>query len=90
MSGGYFDYDQHRIMTMIEDVSKLIENNNTSNYPYSHRTIVEFKLAKSLLERCYVYLNRIDYLVSGDDSEKTFHECLSVELVNINKNQLVK
>ena len=47
---------------------------------YSDETIVEFKNAIEILKKAYIYAQRIDWLLSGDDGEKSFHERLKEEL----------
>ena len=43
---------------------------------YSEVTIEEFKKGLDILRKAYIYAQRIDYLLSGDDDEKLFHERL--------------
>lgn len=47
---------------------------------YSKETIREFKKAVRLLKEAEVYAQRIDWLLSGDDSEDTFHRRLKQDL----------
>lgn len=47
---------------------------------YSEETLKEFHEAVRLLKRAEVYAQRIDYLLSGDDGEETFHERLKEDL----------
>lgn len=47
---------------------------------YSRQTLREFRKAVSLLKRAYVYTQRIDYLLEGDDGEESFHRRLKEEL----------
>lgn len=49
-------------------------------YNYSDEVIEKFKEAVILLKKAYIYAHRIDYLVSGDDSEKSFLKALNKEL----------
>lgn len=85
MSGGHFDYAQFRINEIIESVEDIIKHNkvpseeNYTRYNYSEDTIQVFRqgLVNLLLAR--IYSQRIDWLVSGDDSEVDFHERLSEE-----------
>jgi len=83
MSGGHFDYQQYNIERIAEDVETLVENNDDKEYPYSRRTINEFKRAIPMLREAYVYAQRIDWLVSGDDSEETFHKRLQADLMKL-------
>lgn len=47
---------------------------------YSDETIAEFKNAIEILKKAYIYAQRIDWLLSGDDGEESFHERLKEEL----------
>lgn len=71
MSGGYFDYAQYRISDIAFMVKELITVNK---YEYTPETIDKFKNTLKLLMRAQVAVQRIDWLVSCDDSEDTFHE----------------
>lgn len=77
MSGGHFGYQQFNIQNIADDVEQLIESNDGN---YSEETIVEFKRGLELLRKAQVYVQRIDWLVSGDDGEETFHKRLKDEI----------
>lgn len=55
---------------------------------YSKETIREFRKAIKLLKQAEVYAQRIDWLLSGDDGEESFHERLKADLeeLKIKKN----
>lgn len=76
MSGGYFDYTQARIDAAAGRVSSLIETNDQ----YSKETLAEFGKALAMLRASAIYLQRIDWLISGDDTEETFHKRLKEDL----------
>lgn len=87
MSGGYFDYDQYKIQYIADEVESLIENNGSDELDqfgdkihsnYSAETIYEFKRGLYYLQMAKLYAHRIDWLVSGDDGEDTFHRLLEV------------
>jgi len=89
MSGGHFDYNQDRIDAVADEVEKLIADNDTSIKDgwgdpvgrfYSDETIAEFKKGLHYLRLAQIYTQRIDWLVSGDDGEESFHERLKEEL----------
>lgn len=80
MSGGHFNYRQYNIQNIADDVEQLIESNDGN---YSEETIVEFKRGLELLRKAQVYVQRIDWLVSGDDGEETFHKRLKDEIGKI-------
>ena len=89
MSGGHFDYKQWEISNIADEVEQLILTNDSEEkdewgdrkgYHYSPETIEEFKKGLVLLRQAYVYAQRIDWLVSGDDGEDSFHNRLKFEL----------
>ena len=90
MSGGCFDYNQNRIEYIIEGVEELIKNNGKNRgdvqysdkyFPeYSEEIINHFKDGIKALRKAYIYAQRIDWLVSGDDGEEGFIERLNEEL----------
>lgn len=89
MSGGRFDYDQYKIENIIEGIQHEILYNNEKSDPkneweepnnYSEKTIIEFKKAIGYLRAAKIYAQRIDWLLSGDDGEETFHIRLKQDL----------
>jgi hypothetical protein len=89
MSGGHFNYDQHRIGYIADEVEELIiknrdENKDEYDYTkgrfYSEETIAEFRKGLRYLKLAQIYAQRIDWLVSDDDGEESFHERLKKEL----------
>jgi hypothetical protein len=52
-------------------------------YKYPDEVIEEFKIAVEFLRIAYVYAQRIDWLLSGDDSEESFMERLKKDLTLI-------
>lgn len=94
MSGGHFDYWDHHITTVADKIEELIATNDSDELnewgdPVGHHftpeTIEKFKKAACLLRQAFVYAHRIDYLISGDDSEKSFHERLEEDLHELSK-----
>ena len=55
-------------------------------YDYSPETIEKFKEAYKKLCEAYIYSQRVDWLLSGDDGEDTFHERLKKDLETLEKN----
>lgn len=99
MSGGHFDYDQYKILHMAEAIESIIHRNNSeevdewgykTSYNFSEETIDEFIYAVLYLNLAYTYAQRIDWLVSGDDSEETFHRRLTDDLKNLDNNSKSK
>ena len=63
------------------------ENHRTlpNRYEYSEETIAELKKGLDILRRAYIYAQRIDWLLSGDNGEESFHERLKEELDELEK-----
>lgn len=82
MSGGEFNYAQNYIRQIADDIEELISSNNTADlkWKYSDETIEEYKAGVAILRKAFIYAQRIDWLESGDDSEKSFHTRLKTDL----------
>lgn len=52
----------------------------TNPYGYTEETLAEFRKAVEILKQAEVYAQRIDWLLSGDDGEESFHERLKEDL----------
>lgn len=89
MSGGHFDYKQYAIQDIADEVEQLILTNDSEEkdewgydkgHHFSAETIEEFKIGLEYLRKAQIYTQRIDWLVSCDDGEDTFHTRLQSEL----------
>lgn len=89
MSGGHFNYAQYQLEMIAEEINNLIDKNDCNDenewgdvigHHYSRETIREFDTAVTLLNQAAVYAQRIDWLVSGDDGEDSFHSRLKNDL----------
>ena len=89
MSGGFFDHSQYTLNQIVTDIEDEIyyndseevnEYNEKRGNGFSEDTMQEFKLAVWYLKQALVYTQRIDWLLSGDDGEETFHERLKKDL----------
>jgi hypothetical protein len=89
MSGGHFQYKQWEIFNIADEVEHLIIHNGSQSFDVwrnirhtnlTPETIEEFKKGLVLLRQAYVYAQRIDWLVSGDDGEDSFHSRLKHDL----------
>jgi hypothetical protein len=96
MSGGAFNYSQHKILDMIDKLNGLVLSNESEVKDawgdpvgrfYSKETIEEFNTAIRVLNDAYTYSHRIDWLISGDDSEESFHRLLKEDLIITSKDQ---
>ena len=87
MSGGHFDYKQYQLQYIADDIEQLIRGNLSEDEwgeirGYSMATIKKFQEAEKLLRKCQLMVQRIDWLVSGDDSEEAFHSRWGDEIEN--------
>lgn len=109
MSGGHFDYLQHRFeWEIIEPIQEWIDKNGKEktkeelqelkdssfrwyagneiddkdkfHYKYPDDIIAEFKNAVHHLKMAQIYTQRIDWMVSGDDSEDSFRKRLKEDI----------
>lgn len=89
MSGGHFNYKQDSLLDMVDDVRFAIlinyskeknEEGNDIGNRFSSETIAEFEKAVKALKTAHVYAQRIDWLLSGDDGEDSFHKRLKAQL----------
>jgi hypothetical protein len=77
MSGGHFDYKQHQVREIAEDIERLIATNGKKDadgwgHEYSPAIIEKFKEAAHTLERAADMAQRVDWLVCGDDGDDSF------------------
>jgi hypothetical protein len=80
MSGGHFNYDQYKIQQIADEIEQAIIANDKLKYGYSAETIEEFKKGLVIMRQAYIYAQRIDWIMSGDDGEESFHKRLKKEL----------
>ena len=69
MSGGHFNCGQFNIEIAADEIDSLIDANDI----YSDETIEKFRQAAKVVRQAALMVHRIDWLVSGDDGEDTFH-----------------
>jgi hypothetical protein len=89
MSGGHFQYKQYELGHIADEIEQLILDNDSKEvdqygdrkgYGYLPETIEKFKIARMSLLLAQIYVQRIDWLVSGDDGEDSFHSRLKQDL----------
>ena len=80
MSGGKFDYNQYKIGYIAESIRAYMDRNDEG---FNKKTLARFKDAVLALQIAQVYAQRIDWLLSGDDGEDTFHRRLEEDLLKI-------
>jgi predicted nucleotidyltransferase len=102
MSGGYFEYNQYKLEVMAEEIESFIENNNKSHtniygeikeaHNLDSETIEKFKETAYNLRRTRDMVQRIDWLLSSDDSEDSFKKGWEKEIpspwIQIKENKL--
>ena len=90
MSRGHFDYEEYKLLVIIDELQWLIDTNNSTEVDaygyeigrnYGQDTLEHFSAAIDVLKLAYVLTKQIDYLVSGEDKEETFHERVSKEIL---------
>jgi len=82
MSGGHFGYSYHNIDDVALEIAEVIYKNK-QNKEFSKKTIAEFNEAIRALRVASVFVQRIDWLLSDDDGEESFHERLKQDLSEI-------
>ena len=69
----------------IQDIKQKIED-LLGTYDFQEvETYKQFKDAVRYLEIAYIYVHRVDWLVSGDDGEVEFHKRLAKDLKKLKK-----
>jgi hypothetical protein len=92
MSGGHFDYIQYTIDRVADDLGGYIqwaESGELNEYgykpEYSKATLDKFRECMKTLRLGAAMLQRVDWLVSGDDGEDSFHHRWEEGVVKSNK-----
>lgn len=80
MSGGHFDYSQSHIAHIADELEHHLESNSDK---YTDTALEHIKEGLKALRIAFVYAQRIDWLLSGDDSEETFSERLQHDIKEI-------
>lgn len=79
MSGGHFDYQQFQIGQLADQLQEEITN-CAEDRSVSEKTVMEMRTGLRYLRLAYIYAQRIDWFLSGDDGEETFHKRLKTDL----------
>lgn len=80
---GYFDYAQNVFDELIIELKGLTESED-----YNETTVTEFKKALRTSQELQILIDRIDYLVSGEETEESFHQSLGDELEELDSEEL--
>jgi len=87
MSGGHFDYNQSRIDDIVDVLQEAIDNNGKTditdwtNHDLSEKAIARMQTTLSTLKLASIMTQRVDWLLSGDDGEESFHKRWNEELI---------
>ena len=74
MSGGHFNYNQNIVGDIANDIDLFLGGG------HSKETLAKFKEAVHTLRKAEIMAQRIDWLLSGDDGEESFHRRWAEEL----------
>lgn len=76
MSGGYFDYVQDSVEQAADEVNSCIRRFESKEHKpeYTSETLEKFRECELTLRCAAAMLQRVDWLLSGDDGEDCFHE----------------
>ena len=92
MSGGHIGYHQHRLTDIAFEIEELIAMNNCEALDrfgekigngYPPEVIEKFEEAVHTLRQSAEMVQRIDYLLSGDDGQDTFLRLWQEEVLTI-------
>jgi len=92
MSGGHFNYSQYRLQEIADEIQQVVETNDSTELnewggcigrEYTPETIARFNEAIKVLKAAQVYAQRIDWLLSGDDGEDSFHARLAKDMAEL-------
>jgi len=91
MSGGHFDYVQIKLEDIVQEIRNIVENNDSNELNeygdrigkgFHEETLGELMTGATFIMLASKYIRRIDYLLSGDDGEDTFHARLREDIYN--------
>lgn len=83
MSGGAFDYIQHRMESVEDQLKELIGSYGAAPEEcdgLSEDTFEKFKEGLMFLMSARIYIHNIDLLLSGDNSEQSFNRALEYDI----------
>lgn len=102
MSGGAFEYKQYKIQDLIEDMENLLvrldkepidsfECDSLKRY-VDDSELLKNKIKENIgyLKRAYIFTQRIDWFISGDDCEENFYERLKEEIEKLEYEEITE
>ena len=78
MSGGHFNYIQHRLGEVIEEIQELMDSGE-----YSPEVIDKMGEGLRSVQLAQCFITRIDWLASDDDGEESFLKRLDSDIDKI-------
>lgn len=87
MSGGYFDYSHFQVEMLAEELKRFVNKQwqfkrgdkvpdlgeGEWDHKLSAKTLQKIEHTANMLYKAANMAHRVDYLLSGDDSEERFH-----------------
>ena len=102
MSGGAYEYKQYKIQDLIEDMENLLvrldkepidsfECDSLKRY-VDDSELLKNKIKENIgyLKRAYIFTQRIDWFISGDDGEENFYERLKEEIEKLEYEEITE
>jgi hypothetical protein len=89
MSGDHFEGIEYRLDQVAEEIEEVVRTNASTEVDsygdplgrhYSEQTLSRLAEAIEALRRAKAYARAVNYLLSGDDSEESFHKGLEEAL----------
>lgn len=81
MSGGTWDYVQNKLMHIAVDIELETERQN-----YEEETLQNMAEAVNVIRCAAIYIERIDWLMAGDDDDDSFNRRLKEQLSKLRRN----
>ena len=84
MSGGAFEYKERQIRELLDmlhiSMDVFVSECKNAGEKLHEDVVYEYVQAATILQKAYIYLNRLDYLFSGDDDQESFLRRLKDDL----------
>lgn len=87
MSGDYMTDEYYWNLFTVEKLEKIV-NDSEENGEYPKDIIVRLKDGLDIVKAAGIFIRRIDYLISGDDSEEEFKKRLSEEIQELSDRRM--
>jgi hypothetical protein len=81
MSGGHFDYTQDRLNGVLTEMEHILSN--PEKFALTEYAIGKITEAIKNIKIAQIYIQRVDWYISGDDAEETFKKRLEKDLSNV-------